>query len=203
MSVQHPTSAAVPSLNRSLVVGGVGFGLVSLAVFATVAFGERWMYRNLGMVGAYLTWTTLFILLGGAVLGSLVVGRWQLPKFYLLFALAFFVYALGWVGAYFTVRGTTGEWIGSLVGSLMMGAVLTFSLGAIRSGVLLSLALFAANSAGYFLGSAINDALGGSTGMLLWGVIYGLCLGIGLGFLLHFSQKTQNVIVAAQLFKTY
>lgn len=191
MSIKSSNQSVVtvPSLSRSLVVGGVGFGLVSLCVFATVAFGERWMYRNLGMVGAYLTWTTLFILLGGGVLGSLVVGRWRLPKFYLLFATAFFVYALGWVGAYFTVRGATGEWIGSLVGSLMMGVVLTFSLGAIRSGVLLSLVLFVANSAGYFLGSAINDALGGSTGMLLWGVIYGLCLGIGLGFLLHFAQK--------------
>lgn len=171
------------------MVGGLGFGLVSLCVFATVAFGEGWMYRNLGMVGAYLTWTTLFILLGGAVLGSLVTGRWRLPKFYLLFALAFFVYALGWVGAYFTVRGTTGEWIGSLAGSLMMGMVLTFSLGAIRSGVLLSLVLFVANSAGYFLGSAINDALGGRSGMLLWGVIYGVCLGAGLGFLLHSAQR--------------
>ncbi len=179
----------VPSLGHSLVVGGVGFGLVSLCVFATVAFGERWMYQNLGMVGAYLTWTMLFILLGGAVLGSLVTGRWRLPKFYLLFALAFFVYALGWVGAYFTVRGVTGEWIGSLVGSLMMGLVLTFSLGAIRSGIMLSMALFVANSAGYFLGSAINDALGGRTGMLLWGVIYGVCLGAGLGFLLHSAQK--------------
>jgi hypothetical protein len=185
----HDRQVAVPSLGRSLLVGGFGFGLVSLCVFATVAFGERWMYRNLGMVGAYLTWTMLFILLGGGVLGSLVVGRWRLPKFYVLFGLAFFAYAAGWVGAYFTVRGTMGEWIGSLVGSLLMGLVLSFSLGAVRSALPLSLALFVANSAGYFVGSAVNDALGGSTGMLLWGTIYGLCLGVGLGMLLHFAQK--------------
>ena len=66
-------SDVVPSLRRSLLMGGLGFGLVSLCVFATVAFAERWMYTRLGLFGAYLTWTALFILLGGGVLGSLVV----------------------------------------------------------------------------------------------------------------------------------
>lgn len=83
------TNQTVPSLRRSLVTGALGFGLVSLCVFATVAFAERWMYRNLGVIGAYVAWTALFILLGGAVLGSLVVGRWRLPKFYLLYGWRF------------------------------------------------------------------------------------------------------------------
>ena len=61
---------AVPSLGRSLLIGGIGFSVVSLCVFATVAFAERWMYTNLGLLGAYVVWTILFILLGGAVLGS-------------------------------------------------------------------------------------------------------------------------------------
>ena len=91
-----PGPKAVPSLERSLLIGGLGFALVSLCVFATVAFAERWMYQNLGLTGAYIAWTALFILLGGGVLGSLVVGRWRLPKFYLLFGLAFFMYAVGW-----------------------------------------------------------------------------------------------------------
>ena len=121
--------SAVPSLERSLLIGGFGFALVSLCVFATVAFCERWMYENLGLIGAYLGWTALFILLGGGVLGSLVVDRWRLPKFYLLFGLAFFAYAIGWVVAYFIVRGTAGELIGSLAGSLLMSFVLTIGLG--------------------------------------------------------------------------
>jgi hypothetical protein len=87
----------LPSLVRCLLIGGLGFALVSLSVFATVAFAERWMYTHLGFSGAYLAWTALFILLGGGVLGSLVVGRWRLPRFYLLFGLAFFLYAAGWV----------------------------------------------------------------------------------------------------------
>ena len=52
------------------------------------------MYTRLTVFGAYLAWTALFILLGGAVLGSLVVTRWRLPKFYLLFGLAHSLWVL-------------------------------------------------------------------------------------------------------------
>ena len=51
-----------PTLARSLLTGGLGFCLVSLCVFATVAFAERWMYARLGLPGAYLAWAALFIL---------------------------------------------------------------------------------------------------------------------------------------------
>jgi len=179
---------AVPSLRRSLLTGGLGFGLASLCVFATVAFAERWMYARLGLLGAYLAWTALFILLGGGALGSLAVGRWRLPRFYILFGLAFFAYAAGWVGAYFLLRGAAGEWVGSAAGSLLMGSVLAAGFGVPRSALTTSAVLFAANSAGYFVGSALNDALGGSAGMLLWGGVYGLCLGAGLGAALHLAQ---------------
>jgi hypothetical protein len=146
------------------------------------------MYARLGLSGAYLVWTALFILLGGGVLGSLVVGRWRLPRFYLLFGLAFLAYAAGWIGAYFTLRGAAGEWVGSLAGSLLMGSVLAAGFGAARSALNLSAALFVANSVGYFLGAAINDAVGGRAGMLLWGAAYGLFLGAGLGAALYLAQ---------------
>jgi hypothetical protein len=178
-----------PTLRRSLATGGLGFGLASLCVFATVAFAERWMYARLGLYGAYLAWTALFVLLGGGALGLLAFGRWRLPRFYLLFGLAFFAYAAGWVGAYFTLRGTAGEWVGSLVGSLLMGCVFALGFGAARSALNLSAVLFVANSVGYFLGSALNDAVGGRAGMLLWGAAYGLCLGAGLGASLHLAQN--------------
>ena len=187
---------AVPTLARSLLTGGLGFCLVSLCVFATVAFAERWMYARLGLSGAYLAWTALFILLGGGVMGSLVVGRWRLPRFYLLFGLAFLAYAAGWVGAYFALRGAAGEWVGSLAGSLLMGTVLAAGLGAARSALSLSAVLFVAHSVGYFLGSALNDAVGGRAGMLLWGGVYGLCLGAGLGAALHFAQARRAARVA-------
>ncbi len=179
---------AVPSLGRSLLSGSLGFGSVSLCVFATVAFAEGWMYKNLGLLGAYLAWTVLFILLGGGVLAPLVVRRWQRPRFYLLFSAAFFAYAAGWVSAYFVLRGVVGEWIGSLAGSLLMGFVFAAGFGVARSAFNLSAILFVANSLGYFLGSTANDSIGGRAGMLLWGLIYGLCLGAGLGAVLHFAQ---------------
>jgi hypothetical protein len=179
---------AFPPLGRSLLAGALGFGLASLCVFATVAFAERWMYARLGLFGAYFAWTALFILLGGAALGPLAAGRWRLPKFFLLFGLAFFAYAIGWVGAYFVLRGAAGEWVGSVAGSLLMGLVLAAGFGVARAAAVLAAVLFVANSTGYFLGSALNNSVGGAAGMLLWGGVYGLCLGAGLGAALHLAQ---------------
>jgi hypothetical protein len=146
------------------------------------------MYAQLGLLGAYVAWTALFILLGGGVLGALVAGKWRLPKFYLLFGAAFFAYAVGWVTAYFIWRDGAGEWLGSLAGSILMGLVLAVGFGVIRKTLSVSAILFVANSAGYFLGSALNNALKGSVGMLLWGGAYGLFLGAGLDAVLHLTQ---------------
>jgi hypothetical protein len=179
----------LPSLSRSIIVGGVGFGLVSLSVFATVAFAERWMYTQLGLWGAYLSWTILFIVLGGGVLGSLVVGRWRLPKFFLLYGIAFFAYAVGWVGAYFTLRSKAGEWLGSILGSFLMALIFAAGFGALRWILKLTVTLFIANSIGYFVGSALNEYVGGRSGMLLWGIVYGLFLGAGIGAALRWAQE--------------
>ena len=179
----------LPGLTEAIIRGGVGFAVASLCVFTTVAFAERWMYINLGILPTYLVWTILFIGLGGAMLGSLVVERWPLPKFYLLFGAAFLAYAVGWIAAYFTLRGSAGEWLGSLVGSLMMAIV--FSAAFKRPNQLLKFftILFLTNSFGYFLGSALNDSVTGRPGMLLWGVAYGLFLGSGIGVVLHLAQS--------------
>ncbi len=174
------------SFTQALWQGGLGFGLASVLVFATVAFGERWMYRHLGLLGAYLTWIILFIALGATALRPLVTGAGL--RFYLLFGIAFLGYALGWVGAYFTLRGATGEWVGSLAGSVLMSLVFALAFGSVRAWPKLMAILFVANSAGYFLGAAFNSFLGGKLGMLLWGALYGLCLGAGLGAVLYIAQ---------------
>jgi len=179
----------LPSLPRSIATGAIGFGVVSLCVFATVAFAERWMYRTFSELGAYLVWTVLFILLGGAVFGSLVVIRWRLPRFYLLFGLAFFAYAAGWVIAYFTLRGTAGEVAGSVVGSVLMAIVFAAGFRSLRSTVKLSAVLFVSNFLGYFFGAAILDSLRSQTGMLLFGVVYGLFFGAGIGAVLQMVQQ--------------
>ena len=71
---QNGARGSTPSLGRSIMIGSLGFLLASLCVFATVAFAEGWMYRSLGLSGAYVVWTVLFIFLGGALLSPLVIG---------------------------------------------------------------------------------------------------------------------------------
>src|SRR5262245_35101557 len=146
------------------------------------------MYAHLTVLGAYLAWTILFILLGGAVLGSLVTIKWRLPKFYFLFGAAFFMYAVGWISAYFMFPGVVGEWLGSLTGSILMAAVIALGFSTLRSVLKLAAVLFVANSIGYFIGSALNGFVAGHAGMLLWGLVYGLCLGAGLGAVLCLAQ---------------
>lgn len=186
-TVPASETAPVPSLGRSLLTGAIGFALASLTVFATVAFAERPMYARLGLAGAYVVWTALFILLGGAALRPLVV-RQHAGRFFALFALAFLAYATGWVGAYFILRGAVGEWVGSLAGSVLMALVFATGFGVPRATPRLSAVLFAANTVGYFVGSALNNAIGARAGMLLWGGVYGLCLGAGLGAALFLAQ---------------
>jgi hypothetical protein len=185
---QNKSSISIPSLGRSLLISSFGFGFVSLCVFATVAFAERWMYRNLGLSGAYIMWTALFILLGGALLSPLVIGPDRLWRFQLLFGMAFLLYAVGWVGSYFTLRGVAGEWAGSLAGSVLMALVICFAFGVIKTFFAQAALLFIANSAGYFLGGLLYSSISGRAGMLLWGTLYGLCLGAGLGLSIFLAQ---------------
>lgn len=181
-------SAAAPSLQRAVWTAGLGFSAVSLCVFATVAFAGRWMFQHLTVLGAYLTWTVLFIFLGGAVLGPLVAARMRLSKFYLVYGVAFLAYAAGWMSAYFGLRGPAGEWAGSFAGSILMAVVFAIGLNRVRSIPTFALLLFVANSLGYFLGSIPYKHLHAPIGMLLWGVIYGLFLGSGIGAVLHVTQ---------------
>ena len=148
------------------------------------------MYEHFGLAGAYLSWTLLFILLGGWVLGSLVSGKWALPKFYLLFGLAFFAYAIGWTAAYFLLRDGLREWVGSLAGSVLLSFVFAAGFGKLSSFLKWSAVLFITNSAGYFLGSWLNNSIQGGAGMLSWGILYGLFLGVGLGMVLHWAQES-------------
>ena len=185
-------SKPLPSLGKSITTGAIGFGLVSLIVFATVAFAERWMYENLGLSGSYLTWTILFILLSGAVFGSLVVvDRWRLPKFYLLWAVAFFAYAGVWMIAYFSLGRTKGEAVGSLIGSIFMALVLAVGFRSLGSIVKISAVLFVSNFLGYFLGAALFDSLSEPTGMLLFGVVYGVLFGAGIGAAVQLAQRSR------------
>ena len=186
------------SLKRYLFTGGFGFCLVSLLVFATVAFAERWMYENLTVYGAYLTWTVLFIGLGGSVLKPLAKSSVAANKFHLIFGLGFFMYAVGWIAAYFLLRGVVGEWVGSFAGSILMALVFAKGFKVLGTFASLSAILFTANSCGYFLGSVLNNTIGGKIGMMLWGVAYGLFLGAGLGAVLYVLQSHDGSEVSSE-----
>jgi hypothetical protein len=109
-----------------------------------------------------------------------------------LFGLAFFLYAAGWVTAYFVLRSSAGELVGVFLGSILMAIVFAIGFRATRSILLFSGLLFLANCFGYFPGSALNDFLGGRMGMLLWGLVYGVALGAGIGAVLHLAQTRTN-----------
>jgi hypothetical protein len=70
-----------------------------------------------------------------------------------------------------------------------MALVIAAGFGVLRSAPNLSALLFITNSAGYFFGSVLNDILRGTIGMLLWGAVYGLFLGAGLGAALYVAQS--------------
>jgi hypothetical protein len=80
--------------------------------------------------------------------------------------------------------------IPSLGRSIMIGSllVITLAFGVIKTFFAQAAALFIANSAGYFLGALLYYSIRGKTGMLLWGVLYGLCLGSGLGLSIFLAQ---------------
>src|SRR5262249_38716649 len=112
----------------------------------------------------------------------------RLGRFQLVFGTAFLLYAAGGVVSYFTLRRTAGEWAGSIVGSILLALVISLAFGVIKTFFTQAAALFIANSAGYFLGGLIHQSIRGAIGMLLWGVIYGLFLGAGLGLSIYLAQ---------------
>ena len=126
--------------------------------------------------------------IGGAALRPLLIAGGT-ARFYLLFGIAFLLYAVGWVAAYFTLRDGFGEWVASFAGSALMAVAFAWAFGAWRSLLKLIVVIFIANSAGYFLGSLINSALRGRVGMVIWGLLFGLGLGAGLGYAIYESQS--------------
>ena len=174
--------------SRCQIEGSLRFGLASLLVYATVAFGERWMYQHLGLMGTYGVWILLFISLGGLALKPLVVRSKVKHAFWLWFSLAFFAYAASWMASYFMLRRAPGEWLGSLAGSTVLGLVLAAAFGAWSRYARIAGELFVTHSAGYFLGEWLHHSLQGKIGMLLWGLCYGLGFGLGLARALYWAQ---------------
>ena len=182
-------SVQPPSLMESLVGGWMGFGLVSTAVVLTVAFGEAWLYENLGPIVAYSLWTAFFIIGAGLLLGRLVAGPGSRARFFAAFALAFLLYASAYVAGHFGLHGVLGECLGLLAGSVAMAVTLCLAFDARKNLFEIALVLCAGNFAGYFLGRIVWSGLRGKVGMVVgFGIIYGVCLGFALGYTLYACQ---------------
>ena len=166
--------------------------MASLCVFGTVAIAQDWMYSYLGVTAAYIVWIVLFIVLGGIALSSLVVDTRRRSRFYVMFGVAFFVYGISWMAAYFTFKNAVGEWLGSFVGSVCMALVFAAWFGVPRSAPLFGALLFVANSIGYFLGSLLFYSFSHDVGLLVWGPFYGFFLGAGLGTVLYLAQPQRT-----------
>src|SRR5438309_8230986 len=121
------------SLGQSLCIGGIGFALVSTVVFATVAFGERWLYGHLGVALTYVFWTLLFVFGGGAVAARLNRSFRSSASSYATFALAFFLYAAGWTAAYFALKFGLRELLGVIAGTVLMSLTFAWAAAAKRN----------------------------------------------------------------------
>lgn len=179
------------SIRSSILIGSLGFTLASLVVFSTVAFGENWMYRNLGEVGSYVAWGTMFVVLGGILLSPLLRGPRRLVRFLPAFALCFFAYVIGWYTGYIALEGRAGEWFGAVLGCLMFtaGLAATFKTRSYRDLFQLFVVVLLPNAAGYFLGELLYFTIHGRMGMMFWGLVYGLFFGAGIGAAVYLAQK--------------
>jgi len=171
---------------KSIALGGFGFALVSVAAYSVWAF-----VRLRSEVALYSSIALVFLGLSGLVLHRLMHPPRRMVRFYLVFVPAFLAYAAAWSGCWFATRSRLGEWAASLAGSVAFTAVAGVLLGRRRGWLVATGVLFAAHSAGYFLGGWAYEQLHGSPALprLSWGFCHGLGFGAGLGFVFHSFQK--------------
>lgn len=189
-SLTSGTPLADRPLGSSVLLGIVGFGVPSLLVFGSWALHGRWLYGNLGELGAYGVWALLFILGAGVGLRRLVIVPCSLPRFFGLFGASFFLYAAAWTAAWLLLKldSKPREIIGALAGTGLFALVLCAAFGGLKSFWRCWAGLFVANAAGYFAGDVCYAQFRGHAGKLLWGLCYGAGFGAGLGWAFHTAQ---------------
>jgi hypothetical protein len=176
----------LPTLRQMAVVGTLGFMVVGVTAFSLWAFGGR----TLGPVGFY-SLIALVLSGGGALaLKPLIIGR-NLGRFAVAFGIGFALLSAAWiVGDQSGLPKRAGEFGGVLLGSVLLAASLVAAYGAwpelARCCVLLTLA----HNGGYLAADLLFslEALKNQAGMLLWGLIYGAGLGLGLSLTLYYCQ---------------
>jgi hypothetical protein len=205
-------SAAPPSLAESVVRGCLGFALVSVAGFAPWALAGRQLHRAIGEAGLYGVCALIFIVLSGPVLHRLIIGPGSLPRFYVLFSVAFTGYAIVWIIGWMSLRGHLGSLVGLFGGTFVMGLILATAFDARADLVQIVAALFIFNTVGYFAGGWVEGFVAAMkdpfwfglaprkhdrmvVAMLLWGLCYGLGFGAGLGLAFYQCQARARALL--------
>src|SRR5262245_34942205 len=158
---RHGCSAEVPSLGISLRRGIIGFTIVSVAGFAPWVLAGEWLRGLLGEAGLSAVCAVAFIGASGLLLHPLIIGSGSLLRFYKLFSVVFTAYSAAWMVAYMTLRGHVGGLIGLFAGTAVMGWMLTRAFDATGATMKSIVALFVANSLGYFVGGWVEGKVVG------------------------------------------
>ena len=186
---------------HSIIFGALSFAFVSVLAFSVWAFGGRWFHFHGGELAMYAVIAAVFLGLSGILLQRLVKGARPMKRFYTAFLPAFFAYAILWCLAWFVVKGRTGEWLGSLAGSMAFAWVVVRCMKSRCRWGGVGLIVFIANSLGYFVGGewmygVLRHGIDGLTkpevalvAKLGWGLFYGLGFGSGIGAAFHLTQR--------------
>jgi hypothetical protein len=178
------------SVTRAIIAGAWRFTLVSIAGFAPWAVVDGWLHHHISEVLLYAICLVAFLAAALVLLPGLLSGPHRVRRVALFFIPAFTLYAVLWCACWFALGGRTGEWSGILLGGGAFAAVTALVLGRPRSAVLTMLVFIMAQVIGYFAGGQTMTLIAGghhpgASGMLAWGICYGLGFGIGLGHLVH------------------
>jgi hypothetical protein len=193
--------AVPPSFGASLVRGMIGFTVVSVAGFVPWAvFGKAFRQFG-GEIAMYVVCAVVFIGLASPLLHRLIIGPGSVSRFYKVFAPSFAVYSLAWIAGWMVVKGHAGSVVGLLAGTALMGCVFAAAFDAWDQVVKVVVALFVLNAAGYFIGGVVEAALITRHALgakLMWGVLYGVGLGAGLGLAFYFCQSKARELLLAK-----
>lgn len=169
----------------AMLRGALGFAAVGVAAFSIWAFGGKAFRGHGGEPAMYTVIALAFIGLTGLALHPLVDGPRRLLRFYKVFVPAFVAYAAAWCAAWAALKFGLGEWLGSAAGSAAFAGVAGIQLGNRRAIPKAATVLFVGHSIGYFIGGPIFYGMKSThpqIGMLLWGLLYGLGFGAGIGY---------------------
>ena len=190
---------------RSMLIGSLGFTVVSLAAFAVWAWGGGWFRGRGDEPAMYAAIAAVFLLLSGALLQPLVRGPRRWIRFHQVFTLAFLAYSIVWSACWFTLGFGWGEWLGALLGSLAFVSVTSWFFHSWERWTMAVLVFFALHTIGYFAGGRamyqlwewsrmvpvpppFDKSQWRTLAMLSWGLFYGLGFGAGLGYVLESRQ---------------